>query len=69
MNDNRNEEFEKDYQGTRKRFFPIMAHIGISMQQVEDELNREISLWGLQQVLEMYKNTEQKQSCGAFCHR
>lgn len=62
-------QFEIDYQGTRKRFFPIMAHTGVSMQQVEEEVQREIALWGFSQVLEMYSNVEQKQACGAFCHR
>lgn len=62
-------QFEKDYQGTRKRFFPIMAHTGISMQQVEDEVKREILLWGEDQVRQMYAKVEQPQSCGPFCHR
>ena len=62
-------DLENAYQGTRKRFFPIMAHKGISMQMIEDDVNREINLWGRDAVIDMYKSTEQKQACGAFCHR
>jgi 3'-phosphoadenosine 5'-phosphosulfate sulfotransferase (PAPS reductase)/FAD synthetase len=62
-------KLEHDYQGTRKRFFPIIAHKGISMQMIEDELNSEIRNWGIDEVKAMYKTVEQKQACGAFCHR
>jgi 3'-phosphoadenosine 5'-phosphosulfate sulfotransferase (PAPS reductase)/FAD synthetase len=60
---------EESIQDRRKRFFPIMAHTGVSMQMVEDEVKREIELWGLLEVEMMYSMTEQKQACGAFCHR
>lgn len=41
---------ERDFQGNRKRFFPILAHTGMSMQMIEDEVEREISLWGIDEV-------------------
>jgi len=69
-------EFEKDKQmelymnaiSGRKKFYAINISQG-TYQQAEDEVNREIALWGLEQVKEMYKNIQSHQPCGAFCHR
>lgn len=51
----------------RKKFFPINQCA--TYQQIEDEVNREISMWGIDAVKDMYKKIEGHKPCGAFCHR
>lgn len=51
----------------RTIFYPLNPRG--SYQSIEDEVNREIALWGLQAVKEMYKNVDPHKPCGAFCHR
>jgi hypothetical protein len=63
------EKFEEAYQGTRKRFFPIMAHKGISMKDIRGEVENEILIWGRDEVEMMYRDIKENKPCGAFCHR
>lgn len=52
----------------RKKFYAINMSAG-SYESVRLEADREISLWGIEAVKEMYKKVESHQPCGAFCHR
>lgn len=59
---------EESVQDKRNKFFTISVN-GKSIQLIQDEVEREINGWGLDAVKEFYKQIEQKQACGAFCHR
>jgi len=53
----------------RKKFYHINMNAGASYQSIEDEVNREIAQWGIDEVKRMYKSIETHKACGAFCHR
>lgn len=57
-------ELELSIQDRRKKFFSIMPS-GKSMQQLEKECREEIPF----DYSEIYKETNKKVYCGAFCHR
>lgn len=59
---------ETKVQDKRAKFFTISVSKK-SMQFIADEVEREISLWGIDAVKGFYQQIEQKQACGAFCHR
>lgn len=61
-------KFENDYQDKRKKFYSIMGN-GESLQNIKNEVDSEISLWGLEQVKQMYSTIVDKKSCGLFCKR
>ncbi len=61
-------QLELKIQDKRNKFFTISVSKK-SMTWIAEEVEREISLWGLDAVKEFYKQIEQKQACGAFCHR
>jgi hypothetical protein len=55
-------------QDKRKKFFAI-SMTRCSLQSIEDKVNMEIELWGIDAVKEMYKSIVSHEACGAFCHR
>lgn len=59
---------EQKVQDKRTKFFTISVSKK-SMQWIESEVEREIQGWGIDAVKDFYKQIEQKQACGAFCHR
>jgi hypothetical protein len=59
---------ELKIQDKRKKLFTISVS-GKSMTWIAAEVEREIQGWGLDSVKGFYKQIEQKQACGAFCHR
>lgn len=61
-------EFESAYQDRREKFYSILS-TGESMQQIQDEVNREIEIWGIEEVKNMYSKTPAHKTCGPFCHR
>jgi 3'-phosphoadenosine 5'-phosphosulfate sulfotransferase (PAPS reductase)/FAD synthetase len=66
FNDNR--ALEESIQDKRGKFFSL------SMSQrpfsdIAKECERELSLWGREEVEKMYSKMKASQSCGAFCHR
>ena len=65
---NKATRWEKRIQDRRKKFYSISMS-GRSLDDIAAEVEREIALWGLEAVKEMYSKTQQSQSCGAFCHR
>lgn len=62
-------EIEMNAKSNRKKFYHINMNAGMSYQAIEDEVNKEIVLWGLEVVKEMYNKTETHKPCGSFCHR
>lgn len=68
------EEFQKvidlelGYQDKRKKFYAILQDVG-PMQNIRDEVDWEISHWGLEEVKLMYSKIPAHKVCGPFCHR
>lgn len=52
----------------RKKFFGINQGFA-SYQHVQDECEREIALFGLEEMKAQYKNITEHKACGLFCHR
>jgi 3'-phosphoadenosine 5'-phosphosulfate sulfotransferase (PAPS reductase)/FAD synthetase len=65
---NRVKEIEQKVQDKRNKIFTISV-AQISMQQIQEAVDSEINLWGLEAVKGFYQHTIQKQACGVFCHR
>jgi len=61
-------DIENKVQDKREVFFTISVS-GKSMQWIENEVEKEINLWGIDAVKDFYVTVSQKQACGAFCHR
>jgi 3'-phosphoadenosine 5'-phosphosulfate sulfotransferase (PAPS reductase)/FAD synthetase len=61
-------EFEEKIQDKRKKFYSIMQN-GLSLRMLMQECEQEASMFGIEQMKEMYKDTSTSQACGAFCHR
>ena len=61
-------DIELKVQDKRENFFTISVSKK-PMSWIASEVEREIKLWGLDAVKEFYKQIDQKQACGAFCHR
>lgn len=61
-------EFEEKIQDKRNKFYAIMQN-GISLRQLMQECEQEVSMFGTEQMKLMYKDTSTNQACGAFCHR
>ena len=60
---------EENIQDKRNKFFTISTSRK-SMKWIAGEVEREISQWGgIEVVKDFYQQIEQKQACGAFCHR
>ena len=59
---------EEKVQDKRAKFFTISVSKK-SMQWIQNEVDREIQGWGINAVKGFYEQIEQKQACGAFCHR
>lgn len=62
-------ELEESIQDKRNKFFTISVSQK-PMQWIADQVENEINLWGgIEVVKSFYQQIEQKQACGAFCHR
>jgi len=61
-------DLEIKVQDKRQKFFAI-SMTKKSLQQIEDDVNNEIALWGYDAVVDMYKTVTVSEPCGAFCHR
>lgn len=59
---------EEKVQDKRNKFFTISV-AKKSMSFIQQTVESEIRNWGLDAVKDFYKQIEQKQACGAFCHR
>lgn len=66
----KDKEFENKMNevSNRKKFYAINITQG-TYQNAEDEVRREIAMWGIDAVKDMYKKIEAHKPCGAFCHR
>jgi len=60
-------DLEKSIQDKRKKYYTILS--GSSFQNIADEVDREIKLWGEKEVINMYRPLAETKTCGAFCHR
>ena len=63
-----NRRLEESIQDRRDEFFTLSMSQR-SFASIAEECEREISLWGRDAVLDMYRKIKATQSCGAFCHR
>ena len=60
---------EKNIQDRRNRNYTAMIGTGMTMGQIKDICENEVKLWGIDNVLGMYKKVKTGKACGAFCHR
>lgn len=65
---NRVKQLEEKVQDKRKKFFAISVN-QVQMNKIQSIVESEIRNWGIDAVKDFYKKIEQKQACGAFCHR
>ena len=63
-----NMALEKSVQDQRKKFFTI-SMTQRSFDDMAAECERELALWGREEVERMYQKVKPSKSCGAFCHR
>ena len=63
-----NLNLENEVQDKRKKFFTLSVSQR-SFTSIAAECEREISLWGREQVEKMYQKVKPGQSCGPFCQR
>lgn len=61
--------FEKKLQDKRPKFYGINMNFPQGYEALAVECEREIAMYGLDQIKSMYKNVQAHQPCGAFCHR
>ena len=62
-------QLEESIQDKRKKMFTISV-TGKPMKWVKEQVDNEITNWGgVDVVKSFYSQIEQKQACGAFCHR
>jgi len=61
-------EIEMNEKSNRKKFYAINISAG-SYQTIQNKVEQEIELWGLEEVKKMYKEIITHKPCGAFCHR
>lgn len=61
--------FEENLQGYRKKFYGINMNFKDGYRALMEECEREISLFGLDEIKGMYKDVQAHKPCGAFCHR
>jgi hypothetical protein len=61
--------FEKMLQDKRLKFYGINMNFKEGYEALAVECEREISMYGLNEIKAMYKNVQAHQPCGAFCHR
>jgi 3'-phosphoadenosine 5'-phosphosulfate sulfotransferase (PAPS reductase)/FAD synthetase len=62
-------ELEEGIRDARKRPYTAMLGTGKTLAQIAKECDEEVSNWGLDSVLKMYKKGKSSSACGAFCHR
>jgi predicted adenine nucleotide alpha hydrolase (AANH) superfamily ATPase len=62
-------EFEKKLQDARPKFYGINMNFKEGYESVMNECEREIEMFGIEQIKAMYKSVEPHRPCGAFCHR
>ena len=65
---NETRKLEESIQDKRGKFFTLSMSQR-SFSSIAEECEREIALWGEDDVKEMYSRIKASQSCGAFCHR
>jgi 3'-phosphoadenosine 5'-phosphosulfate sulfotransferase (PAPS reductase)/FAD synthetase len=63
-----NLKLENEVQDKRKRFFTLSMSQK-PFQVIADECEREIQMWGRDNVEKMYQKVKPGQSCGPFCQR
>lgn len=65
-----NESFENRLNDSysRKKFYAINMNAG-TYKSIREEVEREIAMWGLDEVKAMYLKVRPHKVCGAFCHR
>lgn len=63
------EEAVNDKNKDRKRPYPLFLGIGKFVSDIEKECERELLMWGKEEVLNTYKKIGNIEPCGAFCHR
>lgn len=61
--------FEELLQDERKKFYGINMNFKEGYRALAVECEREIQMYGLDQIKSMYKTVQAHQPCGAFCHR
>lgn len=61
-------ELEEKVQDARGKFFAISVN-QTPMKEIQKLVEQEVNGWGLDAVKGFYQQIEQKQACGAFCHR
>lgn len=59
---------EEKVQDKRSNFFTISVN-KMPMYHIQNLIENEVRLWGIDAVKDFYQQIEQKQACGAFCHR
>jgi len=65
---NKVKAIEEKVQDKRKKFFTISVN-KYKMSEIQKLIESEIMNWGEDAVKSFYEKIEQKQACGAFCHR
>lgn len=60
-------DLEKSVQDRRKRYFSILPNT--TFQTIADEVESELSNWGVQAVIDFYRPHAVTKVCGVFCHR
>lgn len=61
-------ELEESIQDKRTKYYAMIIK-GIPFRSIGKIVENEISNWGIDEVVNMYKKTSQTKTCGAFCHR
>lgn len=65
----KDEQFEKDLQDKRAKFYYINMNAKGSYSQIRQEVENEIKQWGVDEIKKMYSKIGTHKPCGAFCHR
>lgn len=61
-------DLEESIQDKRGKFFTVSVSCK-SMRWISNQVESELKNWGEENVKSFYSKIEQKQACGAFCHR
>jgi len=62
-------EFEKQLQHRREKFYYINMNAGGSYKTIKEEVDKELKMWGRDEVMSWYDKVNTHKPCGAFCHR
>lgn len=63
-----NRQLEEEVQDQRKGFF-AMSISKRPFSNIQEEVEQEIEMWGIEEVKSWYKKIGSHEPCGAFCHR